>query len=600
MRLLERKKSYKTRACDSIKVLLSLILLGSTSSLPAEATPIQQRFKGWLETKIKHPTSWQRLQPVYKQIEMHDPSTRLQIFEGMSAPHMGLQLYAVTFEADNIPLCNHENKAVEFADGSRFILGEPLPLTSQDTPTPSTWPERDKVFARVKQAIGRYDRSTAALDKELINSQRCWLVLAGKPVAGWEMVVRPQGSLSYLVYANAKVVTKIERLAFDAVTGKVQAYTHNAIDGGLSQFELPLVGNNKLESDQFVTIIENQEDTSFTQAEESSHEFIYDPSDERFSEASIFANAHRMLDYFKSLGYTWEEPDPIKLVVHAVLGGTSNNALYEPSTGSPNTHYPRISIGDGDGVTLQNLATDRDVVAHEFGHHIIFRYLKQTTGESLVLHEGLADYFVFAQTEDTCLGESICPADSNICTKPSQCLRSADVSTQYGDDVYRSSPPHRRGQVISATLWDLRSSLGGDTVNRLVFKALPFLTKTAGFEELIIAMLLSDKEHYGSQHGCTVLAAFNQRGFTSFTSHLDCNDESTWEMSSGLVSTEVTRTTKDDDGFGVECGSSFPPTSTGDKPSRFPYGYWVLLCIPCLLAATLQHRRQRQQRNQGY
>ena len=76
---------------------------------------------------------------------------------------------------------------------------------------------------------------------------------------------------------------------------------------------------------------------------------------------------------------------------------------------------PSIKIDDGDGLVLQNLITDGDVVSHELGHHIIFKTLTSTIGESLVLQEGLADAFAFFRTSNACLGESICPKNSSAC-----------------------------------------------------------------------------------------------------------------------------------------------------------------------------------------
>ena len=79
--------------------------------------------------------------------------------------------------------------------------------------------------------------------------------------------------------------------------------------------------------------------------------------------------------------------------------------------------------------------------------------ITRISGESLVLHEGLSDFFTFARTGNACLGESICPATSDFCYVPNQCLRTGDNDLALGDAI--SSPePHMKSQFISG-LWDL-------------------------------------------------------------------------------------------------------------------------------------------------
>lgn len=166
--------------------------------------------------------------------------------------------------------------------------------------------------------------------------------------------------------------------------------------------------------------------------------------------------------------------------------GTPNNALYQPAVSS--SGYPQIMVGDGDGNILQNLGKDNDVVSHEFSHHILFRTLTNTTGESLVLHEGLADLFTFMQTGNACLGESICPSGSSACWLPDRCLRSAENDLSYLDTTYRSwvSAPHLRGQLISAVLWDLAQDLNFTKVAQLTFTASSFFLEDSGLQDFVL------------------------------------------------------------------------------------------------------------------
>ena len=49
------------------------------------------------------------------------------------------------------------------------------------------------------------------------------------------------------------------------------------------------------------------------------HEFVYEPTDQRFPEASVFTHAHLSYDYFKTLGYSWvgNKPLILKSALHA-------------------------------------------------------------------------------------------------------------------------------------------------------------------------------------------------------------------------------------------------------------------------------------------
>jgi hypothetical protein len=138
---------------------------------------------------------------------------------------------------------------------------------------------------------------------------------------------------------------------------------------------------------------------------------------------------------------------------------TPDNASYLPS-GTYGEGTPHIVIGtgwefgQGEERSLQNLGKDADVSMHEFGHHIVWRSLRETVGQSGHMHEGYADYFTYAITGNTLLGESI------VKSKPS--LRD-------GNQVGKVTPflekkfenlPHYPGQFWSSTLWEIRKSMG--------------------------------------------------------------------------------------------------------------------------------------------
>ena len=194
---------------------------------------------------------------------------------------------------------------------------------------------------------------------------------------------------------------------------------------------------------------------------------------------------------------------------------------------------PSISIDDGDGEELRNLVSDSDVVSHEFGHHVIYKTLRKVDGESLVLHEGLADFFAFSRTQDGCLGESICPMGSSACILEGQCLRTSINTLKYQDEVWkqwagsRNRLGHLHGQLISGMLWDLAKS--GDVpvtvLPKLVLSGIGYFHQSSGFRDLMLGLFTADKELYASAYGAKIKAAAEARGLGEFISDVELDKD---------------------------------------------------------------------------
>ena len=206
-------------------------------------------------------------------------------------------------------------------------------------------------------------------------------------------------------------------------------YDTNIFDNNLKEFTIPNIsaasgGYYYASNENFTTSMADDSprfkstDTDFSPSVGSTN----------FDEVSLFTNAVRTLEWLLSLGYEDFGSNRIEIVVHDKV---SNNALYQPD----NTR-PMIKVGKGDGELLANLSTDADVVSHELGHHVVYNSITRISGESLVLHEGLADFFTFARTGNACLGESICPATSDFCYIANQCLRTGENDLALGAAGY--------------------------------------------------------------------------------------------------------------------------------------------------------------------
>lgn len=139
---------------------------------------------------------------------------------------------------------------------------------------------------------------------------------------------------------------------------------------------------------------------------------------------------------------------------------TSQNAQCYP-WGFTGNSTPVMVVGTGCETSscagvLRFLGKDTDVYMHEFHHHIIARSLKVFSGETLALHEALADFFTYVVTDDEhpVIAESIMDGGLRHGTV------SGKISDYYDASQGRSGEVHTVGQFVSSVLWELRQRLG--------------------------------------------------------------------------------------------------------------------------------------------
>lgn len=511
-----------------------------------------------------------------------------------------------SFYVNGVPLCEYQVRAHELKDRSVFMLGQVPDIDPYDN-GPTEWPD----FTLSWENIVRSARSESGQNSiRLTHRSKCLITANQRLMAVWNVTVNA-GGLNYHALADAYETISLRPGFFD-FDGSAKVYPQNRLSGSPTSVSLKgLIGDGTLRSAYLKTVVPS----GWTAAVETSHVFNYAPTDTRFEEAQAYANVQRHFDYFRGIGFEWYGPAPLEVRIHFKPQGRPNNALFQPGSESNGT-FPSITIDDGDGIELQNLITDTDVVAHEFGHHVIFRTLQETSGESLVLHEGLADFFSFARTNDGCLGESICPNGSLACSVKNQCLRTAINSLKYEDSMWmhwagsRYRLGHLHGQVISGLLWDLMKDgdIPASELPKLVYRAITYFQKSSGFRDLMLALFTADKELYAGQYGAKIKAAAEARNLTEFFSDVDLGKEipklSGTDGSGSLPMTgsepEKKKDSGNDNPFSI-CG-----TIAGNTPS----GSFIILLLALLLPLTLRLRAQpervrvkaapdRQPKNQG-
>lgn len=418
------------------------------------------------------------------------------------------------FTVDGIPLCQYQVKSHETVDGTMAVFGKMPKFDVNSTYELANWPAENMVRNIVGDTLAQNGVSPAFTKN---SSQACLWSENGQlhPVWVWEVEA---DRLNYTVVADDLRSFKFQAKHFHA-TGKAKIYPHNILDPELQEFALrDMKETGYLENKYFVTEVESP----FSYVTKADLDFTaFGPTSDAFEEISLFTNANRALEWLETMGYKNFGTAPIRLAVHAEFQGDTNNALYQPGAS-----YDVIYVGDGDGTVLQNLATDSDVVGHELGHHVVYHTVTEIAGESLVLHEGLADYFNFARTGNACLGESICPDTAygnKICYVPKTCLRTGDNALKYGAaDLPREA--HQKSQFISGMLWDLyaKDGIALEDVTHMVLKAIDLLVEDSGYQHFVVGMMLADQALFQGGKCTAIYNRAVERGLSTFLSNISC------------------------------------------------------------------------------
>lgn len=241
-----------------------------------------------------------------------------------------------------------------------------------------------------------------------------------------------------------------------------------------------------------------------------------------FDQLQGFYTADKAQKWFSNhFGFKMEKMG-MDVFTDSLQDGTPNNARYQPATGSSSA---ALIIGQGDGKNYRNLGRDTDVIFHEFSHHIIYRSLKVSYGETGILHEGTADYFAYAMNGDPFLGESV--------RVGAPYLRTAKLEAgRRFDDPKNPRGAHDQGQYWSAVLWAVRDEIGAEAMDQIVYHGIDYLPAAATIADFFEGLLSADRDLFPDAdggpdaprfglHQCTILRHGLERGFASSLGKID-------------------------------------------------------------------------------
>ena len=461
----------------------------------------------------------------------------------------GHMIHQFNFFFKDFQVCDLGVKVHLFLRQNPIIVGSypTVPPPFEDLSNPM-WPSLNSVWSTLSEVLVNYGTKP-----QRHGAEKCLYFNGGSITPVWKIYVEAQG-LFYAAYGDDTEIYRLDKRYFQ-VQGLTQFYKVNPVDpSGLTTQNFEFNGDSYLNSQKVTT-----KPNGIERISSQDHEFAVSVDHPNFAEVNVFSQVSLMINWFENKGYIWKEGEVLTLKIHESLvtedgSSTPNNALYLPREYTGAEDVPSISLGDGDGESLTNLALDADVSGHELGHHLVYESVKSTRlvenedgTESLsedhsgVIHEGYADYFIAAKTGNSCLGESICPGTGYSCVQKGQCLRNAENTITYKSETYwglGSGAIHLKGQMISGLLWDLRNHIdtNADEFDELVLKSIEFLDTYTTYHIFILALISSDHTYYNGKYSCTIAEQASERGFSDQVATIipDCtnfelpaNEEST-------------------------------------------------------------------------
>jgi Zn-dependent metalloprotease len=208
-------------------------------------------------------------------------------------------------------------------------------------------------------------------------------------------------------------------------------------------------------------------------ASSSTNTFVFDRSDDGFSETMGYYYIDYAERYIQSLGFFNVNN---RQQVFGVNKLKIDNSFYSPQK-------KEITYGIG-GV---DDAEDAEVILHEYGHSIQDDQVPDfgSSHEAGSMGEGFGDYWgasVAAQLsggfQDECLADW--DATSYSAANP-PCLRRLDGTKHYPEDL--DGEVHDDGEIWSAALWQVRAAIGSTRADTAILQAHFLLTPTASFNQ---------------------------------------------------------------------------------------------------------------------
>lgn len=333
----------------------------------------------------------------------------------------------------------------------------------------------------------------------------------------WEgTVVDTTGEWSVQISAVRGEIERIDSLRW----GQAQGYVFNAnpIKSQIAQVQLGnLTSNTNLTgaSAKVYSYLPNLlfllPPRSFLQvAEPVGGNYLFPPSDLRFSEVQLYYGIDRAASRFREIGFPGFGRPLEGMVLYKNLVQSQGQPFF---VGSNNAFFSPVEFSGRGGLFFYltardfDTAWDSDVIFHEYTHAVVSQLVGRSQGPTFrAINEGTADYFAASFLDDPSMGEWA----ARIFGSRSFALRNVENSNLWPSNLVGEE--HVDGNIWSGALWDLRRAIGADRANRTALASLAIMDGGAEFFDAAVAVAAAARALYGDAASNTAINVLVNRG----------------------------------------------------------------------------------------
>lgn len=229
-----------------------------------------------------------------------------------------------------------------------------------------------------------------------------------------------------------------------------------------------------------------------------------------FKEAMVYYHIDSAIRYLEKLGYNGSRAIFTTPVPVDVKGTRLDNSWYSPGLG-------QLTFGTG-GV---DDAEDGETILHEFGHALQDAITPDfgQSSQAAAIGEGFGDYFAasfFAPRKKRSYETSVMTWDAvtyNVGTYDPPCLRRIDEPYTFEDfDHSEDASEHDNGMIWSATMWEIRRSLGRRRADSIIIESQFQLDGFTTFARAARAIIDANRNIYQNKYRSRLVRIFHARG----------------------------------------------------------------------------------------
>jgi len=403
----------------------------------------------------------------------------------------------------------------------RAYLAKNRAMPRQQLP-PATKPKRSRKQARARAL--RAVHATAKTTRVVGKIELTWFPRREKLVLAYKLRLhRGEPREEWIVYVNAQtgaVLSRYDNLA--AVSGRARVFDPNPV-AALGGHERVLTASGRPkrrhppQAYQVVTLggLEGngrldgaRVTTRLTQArvKSAAHDFLFQAHQAGFDEANVYFHLDRTIRRLEAMGYRGSRAifrAPLEVDAH---GTRDDNSWYSPG-------LRQLTFGTG-GV---HDAEDGETILHEFGHALQDAIVPDfgQSPQAAAMGEGFGDYWAastFHDVKPVRYRTSVMCWDSVLDDEHDPpCLRRVDSELTF-ESFDPTGDEHENGVIWSATLWDVRKSIGAERADRVIVESHFQLDGFATFARAARAILDANRNLYASRDQAQLRRVFQDRG----------------------------------------------------------------------------------------